>query len=184
MTACSLFIGSALVTARTTSAPAPAVGAGDLSQTVVSALARAHHAQTSGAGADKLSRRTLLELAQARRATAKYHDIENALADGYVDGNLNTPGEGYHYITPALVDATFDPEQPEVLLYASLRGKDRLKLVAVEYVVPDTFPVPEGFSGDDDVWQSEEPFPIWVLNARIWRLNPDGVFAFLNPRVP
>jgi hypothetical protein len=56
--------------------------------------------------------------------------------------------------------------------------------VAVEYVMPNTFPVPEGFSGDDDVWESEEPFPIWVLNAWIWLNNPNGIFTFLNPRVP
>jgi hypothetical protein len=34
------------------------------------------------------------------------------------------------------------------------------------------------------VWQVEEPFPVWVLNAWIWLHNPDGIFTFLNPRVP
>ncbi len=106
------------------------------------------------------------------------------LADGYVDGNLYTSGEGYHYINPLLIDGHFDPEQPEVLLYAARPGEDGLKLVAVEYVSPDTFPVPEGFTGDDDVWESEPPFPIWVLNAWIWLDNPNGTFTFLNPRVP
>ena len=183
MTACSLFIGSALITV-TMSAPAPVVSAKDLSDRVVTALARAHHAQASAAGASALSPLTLRELAQARRATAKYHDITNALADGYVDGNLYTSGEGYHYINPVLIDGTLNPEQPEVLLYASRPGQAGLQLVAVEYVVPNAFPVPEGFSGDDDAWQSEEPFPIWVLNAWIWLTNPNGTFTFLNPRVP
>ena len=56
--------------------------------------------------------------------------------------------------------------------------------MAVEYVSPNTLPVPEGFTGDDDAWESEEPFPIWVLNEWIWLDNPDGVFTFLNPRIP
>jgi hypothetical protein len=184
MTACSLSIGSALVTARTPSAPAAVVGAHDPQEKVVPALARMHHARASGAATRELMPLTLRELAQARRATAKYHDLTNALADGYVDGNFHTPGEGHHYINPLLVDGTFNPEQPEVLLYASRPGDAGLKLVAVEYVVPHTFPVPDGFSGDNDVWQSEEPLPIWVLNAWIWLTNPDGVFTFLNPRVP
>lgn len=184
MTACSLFIGSALVTARTTSAPSSVAGAYDVSEKVIRALARQHLARASAAGATALPPLTLRELAQARRATAKYHDIANALADGYADGNLYTAGEGYHYINPLLIDGTFNPEQPEVLLYASRPGEDGLKLVAVEYVVPNTFSVPEGFTGDADVWQSEEPFPIWVLNAWIWLTNPSGTFTFLNPRVP
>jgi hypothetical protein len=182
VTACALLIGSPLLAARGT-AGAP-VAAPDLSTPARNALLRAHNARPSTGGSRKLLRLTLRELALARRATARYHDIANALADGYVDGNLYTPGEGYHYINNLLVDGHFDPAQPEVLLYAKRPCDDGLKLVAVEYVSPNTFPVPEGFTGDDDVWESEEPFPIWVLNAWIWVHNPNGVFAFLNPRVP
>ena len=36
----------------------------------------------------------------------------------------------------SLIDANFDPEQPETLLYAPVPGEERLKLVTVEYVVP------------------------------------------------
>jgi hypothetical protein len=179
----ALLIGNASVTARTT-AGAPAVDRHDLPETVVRALARAHDSPVTAGRASQLSPITLQELAQARSATAKYHDIANALADGYVNGGLYTPGEGYHYINPLLVDGTFNPEQPEVLLYAARPGEADLRLVAVEYVMPNTFPVPEGFTGDDDVWESEEPFPIWVLNAWIWLNNPNGMFTFLNPRVP
>ena len=183
-TAGSLFIGGALVSARTTSGAAPVVRAHDSSKRLIGVLSHAHHARKSAAGPRELSALTLRELAQVRRATAKYHDLANALADGYVDGNLYTSGEGYHYINPLLVDGTFNLEQPEVLLYASRPGEAELKLVAVEYVMPNIFPVPEGFSGDDDEWESEEPFPIWVLNAWIWLNNPNGIFTFLNPRVP
>lgn len=183
-TATALVLGTSLVTARTPSVAAAVAGPHGSSERVVRAVARAHHSPANARGTSGLSPLTLRELAQARRATAKYHDVANALADGYVDGNLYTSGEGYHYINPLLVDGTFDPAQPEVLLYSSGPGETGLKLVAVEYVVPNTFPLPEGFTGDDDEWESEEPFPIWVVNAWIWLNNPDGVFAFLNPRVP
>ena len=182
MAACVLLVVSPLLTARGT-AGAPIV-ANDLSRAARGGLVRAHNVRTSAGVSRTLSPLTLRELARARRATAKYHDLANALADGYVDGNLYTSGEGYHYINPLLVDGHFDLEQPEVLLYAARPGEQGLKLVAVEYVSPNTFPVPEGFTGDDDVWESEEPFPIWVLNAWIWLDNPNGLFTFLNPRIP
>jgi hypothetical protein len=182
MTVCLLLIVSPFLTARGT-AGAP-VAANDLSIAARGVLVRAHNARTSAGASSNFSPLTLRELALARRATARYHDVANALADGYVDANLYTSGEGYHYINTLLVDGHFDLEQPEVLLYAAGPGEDRLKLVAVEYVSPDTLPVPEGFTGDDDVWVSEPPFPIWVLNAWIWLNNPNGTFTFLNPRVP
>ena len=182
MAACVLLVVSPVLTALGT-AGAPVV-ANDLSTAARGVLVRAHNVRTSTGVSRTLSPLTLRELARARRATAKYHDLANALADGYVDGNLYTSGEGYHYINPLLVDGHFDLEQPEVLLYAARPGEQGLKLVAVEYVSPNTFPVPEGFTGDDDVWESEEPFPIWVLNAWIWLDNPNGLFTFLNPRIP
>jgi hypothetical protein len=181
VTACSLLIVGALVTASSASAAAEG---GPEVRAVTQTLTHAHGARGATAAASDLSPLTLRELAQARRATAKYHDVANAIADGYVDINLYTSGEGYHYINLQLVDGIFNPEQPEGLLYANHPGEDGLKLVAVEYISPDTFPVPQGFTGDDDVWQVEEPFPVWVLNAWIWLHNPDGIFTFLNPRVP
>ena len=110
-TAGSLSIGGALVTARTTSVAAPVARPDRSSERVVRTLARAHHAPAAARAASHLSPLTLQELTQARRATAKYHDIANAEADGYVNGNLYTPGEGYHYIYPLLIDGTFNPER-------------------------------------------------------------------------
>ena len=182
MTACVVLLVSPFLTVRGT-ARAP-VAANDLSKAARGVLVRAHNARASAGASGNLSPLTLRELALARRATAKYHDIANALADGYVDGNFHASGEGHHYINNLLVDGHFDPEQPEVLLYAARPGEDGLRLVALEYISPDTFPVPEGFTGDGDVWQMEEPLPIWVLNAWIWLHNPNGTFTFLNPRVP
>ena len=136
---------------------------------------------------DNLGAPTNEQLAQARRGTAKYHDIEQAEADGYVNINVYESGEGLHYVNFSLVDATFDPEHPEVLLYAPVPHENRMALVAVEYVVPLSLAstAPDGFSGDADVWrENSEGLGLWELNAWIWLNNSNGIFAFHNPRVP
>jgi hypothetical protein len=125
-------------------------------------------------------------LAKAKRATARYQDIAQAEADGYVNINIYESGEGLHYVNFALVDGNFDPEHPEVLLYANVHHANCLELVAVEYVVPLNLSAnaPAGFTGGADVWrQNSEGLGLWELNAWIWLPNPNGVFAFKNPRV-
>ena len=67
-------------------------------------------AATVVAKADKLSATTNQQLAQARRGTAKYHDIAQAEADGYVNINIYESGEGLHYVNFGLIDANFVPE--------------------------------------------------------------------------
>ena len=137
--------------------------------------------------ADNLSAATNQELAQARRGTAKYHDIAQAEADGYVNINVYESGEGLDYVNFSLVDANFDPERQEVLLYAPVPHENRMELVAVEYVIPLSLSsgAPAGFTGDADVWrENSEGLGLWELNAWIWLNNSNGIFAFHNPRVP
>src|SRR6185503_11363994 len=102
---------------------------------------------------DNLSAETDRQLAQARRATAKYHDVSAAEEDGYVNIHIYESGEGLHYVNFSLIDGTFDPSHPEVLLYAPAPNENRLVLVAVEYVVPlnASATAPEGFAGSNDV---------------------------------
>ena len=142
---------------------------------------------TTNSAANHLSPATLQELAAARSATARYHDIDQAIADGYTDIHLYLSGEGFHYVNFSLIDANFDPEHPEVLLYAPVSGEERLELVGVEYLVPlalSTDP-PTGFTGDSDEWRMDsEGFGLWEVNAWIWLHNPEGVFGHDNPRVP
>jgi hypothetical protein len=82
---------------------------------------------------------TLQQIAQVRQATAKYHDVNEALADGYipVSGCEAIPGMGVmgiHYLNPALAsDLAVDPLAPELLLYVP--SGDGLRLVGVEYWV-------------------------------------------------
>jgi len=139
------------------------------------------------ATADDLSAAANQELAQARRGTAKYHDVEQAEADGYMNINVYESGEGLHYVNFSLLDANFDPEHPEVLLYAPVPHENRMELVGVEYVVPLNLSAaaPAGFTGDADVWrENSEGLGLWELNAWIWLNNSNGIFAFHNPRVP
>jgi hypothetical protein len=129
------------------------------------------------------------ELASARRATAQYHDIEQAFDDGFVQVSPCIPGEGFHFRDEFPFDCEFDPEDPEILHYV-LKSNGEFKLIGVEYVVPKSCPglatqPPEGFSGDADQWESEAPggVPVWGANAWIWLANPDGVFEFSHPRI-
>jgi hypothetical protein len=134
------------------------------------------------------------QLAAVKAATAKYHDIQQALDDGFVPApNACIPGEGIHYRAPAAVpdsaiDCTFDPASPEVLHYVP-KPNGELQLVGVEYLVARsascgtlTAP-PQGFSGDADEWEPEIGGTVWALNAWIWQGVPDGIFAFRSDKI-
>ena len=131
-----------------------------------------------------LSQQTLWELQQAKAATAKFQNIENAKADGYEDIGVVVPNMGYHFRKLALVDSVFDFRKPELLVY----NKDkfgRFQLLAVEYAVPiaQSPNAPEGFTGNADVWDSNDDFGLWTLHAWVWEYNPEGVFHDTNPLV-
>jgi hypothetical protein len=156
---CCLVIGNTLMTTSSTSA-------------------------ATSAAVDNLSPATNHELAQARNATAKYHDFDRADADGYEFLDC-VPGEGFEYVNWSLVDCNFDIEHPEALHY--IAQGNGLRLVGVEYVVPTvcTTAAPEGFTGNADEWEfMAEGLPIWALRAALWLPNPDGMFAEHNPSVP
>jgi hypothetical protein len=123
------------------------------------------------------------ELKRAKRATARYQDVRKAVADGYVDINVVRPNMGRHFLKDSLVDAKFEVERPEVLVY-SPKPNGHLELVAVEYAAPLSSRAPEGFQGSDDVWTPDPQFPLWTLHAWVWKGNPDGVFHMTNARVP
>ena len=92
----------------------------------------------------------LKDLAALRQATVKYHDVNEALADGFI----RTPrcvevpglgGMGIHFINPArLRNPAVKLLEPEILLYAET--EDGMKLLAVEYffgIGPPDAPVPD-----------------------------------------
>ena len=137
----------------------------------------------------KLSEPTEKQLEAAKAATQKYRDINVALAEGFVQGSPDVPGEGFHYLNPGRLDCKFDPAHPEILLYALLPGHTQLKLVAVEYAIPFAClpadgPPPKGFAGKLDTWHADEPVPFWTQNAWLYFNNPKGLFTLENPLVP
>jgi hypothetical protein len=125
------------------------------------------------------------QLLAAKAATAKYNDINRAIADGYVDINVVIPNMGHHYAKMSLMDDQFEVTKPEILVYEEMHN-GKFRLVALEYAVPLNLSVnaPEGFIGDYDVWFENTGAGIWALHAWIWKDNPDGVFAAYNPNVP
>jgi hypothetical protein len=129
-----------------------------------------------------LSKQTSWELQQARAATARYRNIENAIKDGYADIAVDVEHMGHHFMKTTIVDSVFDIRQPEILVYNKDENGNQ-QLVAVEYAVPLDYPMPEGFTGWDDVWNGTSGFPFWLLHAWVWAYNPDGVFNPTNPLV-
>jgi hypothetical protein len=129
-----------------------------------------------------LSSQTTWELQQARAATAKYRNIDNAIRDGYVDIAVDVEAMGHHFMKTSIVDSKFDIREPEILVYN--KNHDGVQeLVAVEYAIPLTDPRPEGFTGSADVWKGDSGFPLWLVHAWVWAYNPDGAFNWTNKLV-
>jgi hypothetical protein len=144
------------------------------------------------------------ELAGLRQLTARFHSVEAAEEAGYELGYVNGAGNriitgcvahptagamGYHYFNKALIDdLVVDVLEPEGMVYAP--GPDgKLKLAAVEYVVPGANSNPPGpgpppptvFGRDMVILVPAVGF--WTLHAWVWRHNPSGMFAHWNPEV-
>ena len=145
------------------------------------------------------NRQVLRDLAKVRWATAKYHDVNVALADGFVrtPACVSSPdgGMGIHFINPArLMDPAENILEPEILLYSETKGG--MKLLGVEYFygigAPDTHvpnPAPPSpvlfgrtFDGPMEQHEPGQP-PHYDLHVWLWKVNPSGIFAPFNPRV-
>ena len=124
-----------------------------------------------------------------KRATARYHDLDAAIADGFVflHGCEVRPDEGpvgiVYVHMGALLDGVIDPSRPDALIYKP-RRKGPPKLMGVELVVPYalwTGEEPPRFMGN--AFQREDEFGAFGLHVWIWSNNPEGMFAESNPRV-
>jgi len=78
-------------------------------------------------------------IAEVRAATARYLDIANARADGYVQASGMEARHGYHFVQPAaqgraVATGTLDLSRPPVLLYVERDGA--WQLAGVEYALP------------------------------------------------
>lgn len=140
------------------------------------------------------------QLMQVRRANAKYHDVNVALADGFVPTEVcvsdpELGGMGFHYIKPErLMDGEIDLLEPEILLYGET--EKGLKLLAVEYFygigapdapIPNPAPPAPVLFGRpfDGPMLGHEPGmpPHYDLHVWLWKANPSGIFAPFNPNV-
>jgi hypothetical protein len=135
-------------------------------------------------------------LAAIREATARYHRVDAALADGYVVGSpceaIPGGGIGVHYRKSALFDVVVDPAQPELLVYEP-QANGNLRLVVVAFVVPAA-PWDASHSGPPVLGEqafedkrvpdfSSPPFPTYELHVWVWQHNPNGIYATTNPTV-
>jgi hypothetical protein len=103
------------------------------------------------------------ELAAVRAATAQFHDVNVAMAAGYLNpagrvcDQIATGTMGIHIPNPALQATTeLDPARPEVLLYLP-KPEGGYRLVAVEYIQLVRLRNPE--TGVVAPWMSPTPWP-------------------------
>jgi hypothetical protein len=130
--------------------------------------------------------RALTAMAQA---TTRYHDLDAAIADGFVflhgcevRGDEGPVGIVYIHMG-RLTDGVLDPANPDGLIYEP-RTNGKPKLIGVELATPYTLwtgAQPPTFLGQS--FQSEDEFGVWGLHVWLWTANPEGLFAESHPRV-
>lgn len=119
------------------------------------------------------------QLAEVRRATAQYHDVAQAVADGYQPASPCVEHMGFHYLRSVAEDASeLHITQPNILVYAP-RPDGTLRLVAVEY---GSWKPASLFGQDFDPPHQGGP-PFHTLHAWVWQANPDGTFEALNTNI-
>jgi hypothetical protein len=152
-------------------------------------------ATTTGAEGSAALNQTLVT---ARQVSEKYHDLDAAVADGYVpaSGCVELPGVGgmgVHYLNPSYAaDPAIRADQPEELLYEP-RSDGSLQLVGVEYFradadqdlsTDDDRPSLDGVAFDGPMLGHGPGMPIhYDLHVWVWKANPAGTFAEWNPNV-
>lgn len=144
------------------------------------------------------------DLAAVRAATARFQDVNKAIAAGYAQPPAPAPlhecissfdgtgAMGFHFINGSLLDTKLDPRKPEVLVYAPDR-RGKLHLVALEYVVfqgpwmdahgskmPTLFHQMFMATGDPNRYEIPAFFSLHVW---LYKHNPSGLFAPFNPAV-
>ena len=129
------------------------------------------------------------DVAALRELTAPFHDFEAASKAGWtmpIPGCFSHPtlgGMGYHFGNAALIDGKVDELEPELLVYEPQRN-GRLRLVAVEYIVPfGAWTGAEPPRLFEQSFHRNEAFGLWVLHVWHFRHNPSGMFTDWNPDV-
>jgi hypothetical protein len=148
------------------------------------------------------------QLAGARNATARYHNLSTAQANGYSlfpdAAGINcidlpgTGGMGIHYANGSLIfngdgspNIDLDPAHPEALVFAP-GPSGQTRLVALEYIVfqgawdaVHTSP-PRLFDQPFNLTPNGNRFGIpafYSLHVWVWEPNSSGILQPWNPRV-
>ena len=87
------------------------------------------------------------QVTSVRDWAMQYPTAQSASAAGYQQITVFFHGLAAHYLNFSLLDSTFDPAHPEVLLYG-----EQGQLVGVNYIVYSGASPPAGFPGDLDGW--------------------------------
>lgn len=129
-------------------------------------------------------------LAQVRAATARFHDVEVAIAEGYqstVECAASPDGAmGIHFVNPALIapGAPVDPTKPPMLTYGP-SASGELELWAVEYFEPEVgqpTPMLGDQPFDGPMPGHDEHMPVhYDLHVWTGKHNPAGIYAPFNP---
>ena len=138
------------------------------------------------------------DLATVRASTARFHDINVALAEGYgplhvcTDENSGLGAMGQHYVKGSVVgDTEFDLTQPEVLVYEPMPN-GRQRLVAVEFVVfkdlwdAENAAAPQLFGRELQPVLEPNRYGVpsfYQIHVWLWKSNPAGIFSDWNERV-
>lgn len=153
---------------------------------------------TASAAADARASQIGPDLAAVRRATARYHRVDRAVADRWGDPVISEcvahpelGGMGHHYVNlGVLLDGgALDPSAPEALLYEPT-SNGRFRLVGVEYIVPVAQDAEGNWVSPGDApelfgqkFHLSEGAGGWALHVWVWKNNPSGMFADFNPTV-
>ncbi|TVP68540.1 MAG: hypothetical protein EA340_08645 [Nitriliruptor sp.] len=130
------------------------------------------------------------ELARVRVATARYHRVEVALADGYhpmgpcVEDPNGGGAMGIHFVNGGRF-GQLDPTKPQALLYLP-HSDGRLRLVGVEYLSPFDLEDPDARPGELFGRTFDDTTPLGErtgLHVWLWQANPAGMFAAYNPNL-
>ena len=130
---------------------------------------------------------------RVRNATARFRDINVAIADGWVQGTPcvsgpNSGAMGVHFVKPErLGDGVLNAREPEALIYEPLPG-GRFRLVGVEFITlasawDSTAGAPQleghllNYVGEPNRYGLPAFYEIHVWG---WERNPNGSFADWN----
>lgn len=156
------------------------------------ALLQATPTAVAGEGATPL-------IDKVRAATARYIDLNMAIADGFVPATPcvsgpDTGAMGVHFVLPARISGgVLNAEQPEALIYEPMAG-GAMRLVGVEFIVLESVwaanhaagsvPALDGNLLNYIAAPNRYGLPaFYEIHVWAWEQNPQGSYADWNTRV-